>query len=394
MSKMYSGYVVPPKKDSRAEGYDEKTGIRTSPKGNEHILVAFKHFELDNEKNPVKKNGMISYRKDYMNVYPADGAHFTEAEKKLLKPNEGFNFSVNHDVETNRDISADGRKLPANVNLDRGDGTGYTISRNNKASRSFMNKDGRAYKDAERKAAFDKQIDWVKGLDKISGSVVVADEPTHYYSEKFGKIMTSIPIEPKDIAIDKNQISLENGLKLKVPYSRGEKIQIGDMLSLKEAGIYTNKDNAVNLHMPDQKGITITESANKQKTKDTFRGELTGIYVQKDGSYAAYVYSEDRGENAKQTVLRMTPEQAEPILEQANGKQKDLYIPISGTGEKSLGVNSKHTIREEFDLTKKGSTLKVERSDPEPEKTKAKEQSEEKTATRSKTSRSRKSTER
>lgn len=399
MSKLYQGYIVPAK-DENAIGYDAKTGIRTSPSGNEHILVSFKHFLQDENGNSVKKDGMYQYRQDLMNIYPQDRKTFTDAERRMMKPLSGFNFQVNHDVEINRQIDANGKELPANVNLSRGNGSVYTIARNYKASRDEFRKEygqklkaGRENAAKEREESAVKQEAWVNSLDKISGMVPVLEEPKHFFSKTFNSVMTEVRIGVGTLPVPKDQ-ELNNGtMKLRFPYSPGDpEIKEGDNLNLTDAGTYVNqKRGTMNLYMANGKGVKVENDPERGKEKQPFQGVVSALYEQ-NGAYKAYVYSEDEelvdgiGEEmavrGKQSVLTLNKKQAAPLLKEAGGKTTDLAIPVSGEGKKTYGLSRTHRVREEFDLRgTKGSIQMIDRGGEDQPTRKGPDKSAEKTKT-------------
>lgn len=368
----YSGYIVPAE-DENAKGYDKKTGIHTSKDGKESLLVTIKKFRFEDGKQ-VKENGVYVYDKDTTYVHPADGKKFTDEEKSIMKPEKGYNFHVNHDVDTNRTYDGKGEALFGNVRLYNR--YGPAINRNSFASHEAFNVEYPVQEKA-RKAGAERRRDkyvkaheeWVDSLEKVSGSVSIMSEPWHAYDKKYDAIVTKLEVKPVSLNVDQELLDDDRGtLNVTFPYSKDEpSFSYGDEISLKDVGMYVNQKGHVNLFKNDSKGIEITEKNGKQIEKETLLADLSkdNLYEQADGSYAAYFYKDDIKEvdgdemawRANQTVVSLTAEQAEPLKKEL---EKYDQVPVVIEGKKTFGKTRSNKVRDEFDLTQGEGSIQID----------------------------------
>lgn len=366
--KTYQGYIVPIGEDKKGmKGFDEKTGIRLANNGHEYVLASIQQVTRDGNGIPIQEDGKPRFHQEYMEIYPKDGEKFTDKEKKLMHAGKGYNFHVLYGKGHNGRYDFDGNERTPRLNL-APNSSGHTLDRNTHVDMEKINEAGREHNAQKRDKAVKEHEEWVDSLEKVSGSARIMSEPWHAYDKKYDAIVTMLEVEPVDLNVDQNLLNNRRTLNVTFPYSKDEpSFSYGDEISLKDVGMYVNQKGHVNLFKNDSKGIEITEKNGKQVDKDSFRADLSknNLYEQADGSYAAYFYKDDIKEvdgdemawRANQTVVSLTPEQAEPLKKEL---EKNEQVPVVIEGKKTFGKTRSNKVREEIDLTKGKGSIQID----------------------------------
>lgn len=347
-SSLISGYVEAPKEEY--EGYDKETGIRkvaSGPnKGHEFVQV---RFNRSTEPHTLSQ--------DTVKIFPANGETFTETERKALRPEHGYNFTLTSDPRTGDRTPRPGGhgRYPASARLHT-DGAFPAVEPNSRASRKAFDRIASQQKEQhaqeygmqkaeERANAIQAQEDWVNGLDKRSLTGVVKGEPAVVYDERLDQVVSRIPVVPDDPGISQAELSDTGTVSIHVPY--GQNFQEGDEVSLQDVGAYTNKRGKLNFYTVNPESVKLTNRLNADRDPDSreVSGAVKRIYPAKDGKgfdvytvheQHAIVAGEDMVKRDNLIIARVSEETGKALQAEKEARGKDgADLTLSGSGKVS-----------------------------------------------------------
>lgn len=366
-SSLISGYVEAPQ--TLFEGYDPETGIRTLPEsagknaGHEYLRVKFNRSTVAGD-----------LAQDDVKIYPADGKKFTDQERKALKPENGYNFTLTSDPRTQtRQLKPNGKgRYPATARL-HADGAFPAIEDNPHASRKSFDQihdqqkkeygQQMAAKEAE---SYQKQADWINSLEPKSFTGIVMGEPETSFDNRSGKVMTAIPVVPdEDSGISVDQLNKRGTVYVQVPYKLN--LQEGDELSFTNVGSNLSKAGNLNFYSLDENSVKLTKRNDTARNPDerAVSGAVTRVYASKGGGYDVYTSTQEHTEVAGEdmikksdlVVVHVSDEAGKAIQKEMETRGEDgANITLEGTGTLSMekGLNRQthqHLVRTHVNMT-------------------------------------------